>query len=180
MQTKILQEDPLFEGKIRHLFRCQHNACQCLPFNLKDADCMKLAPSNKLEIGTYTSGKIRVIGSCTLLAVHPDTQCLQEVTFHVTSHEGSVVLSCATALDLCLIQPHSNLDSIPYSASFITNKANYPRKKKIQKIRLVSKPNKNVCSSKEQSPSLLPAQRYSVNQCVIQEDKELSRYQVYS
>ena len=67
----------------------------------KDADCMKLAPSNKLKIGTYTAGKIKVIGSCTLLVVHPGTQCLQEVTFHVTSHEGSVVLSCVTTLDLC-------------------------------------------------------------------------------
>ena len=37
---------------------------------------------------------------------------------------------------------------------------------------LVSKPKKNMCSSKEQSHKLLPAQGYSVNQCVIQEDKE--------
>ena len=37
---------------------------------------------------------------------------------------------------------------------------------------LVSKPKINVCSSKEPSPKLLPAQKYSVNQCVIQEDKE--------
>ena len=36
----------------------------------KDADCMKLAPSSKLEIATYTADKIKVIGSCTLLVVH--------------------------------------------------------------------------------------------------------------
>ena len=62
----------------------------------KDTYCMELAPSCKLEIGAYTTDKIKVIGSCTLLVVHPDTQCLKEVTFHVTSHEGSVVLSCVT------------------------------------------------------------------------------------
>ena len=39
----------------------------------KDADGMKLAPSSKLEIGTYTSDQIKVIGSCTLFEVHPDT-----------------------------------------------------------------------------------------------------------
>ena len=96
----------------------------------------------------------------------------KEVTFHVTNHEGSVVLSCATTLDFCLIQPCSNLDSIPYSASLITSKADDSRKKKSQKNMLVSKPMKNVCSSKEQSSKLLPAQGYSVNQCVIQEKKK--------
>ena len=62
----------------------------------KDPDCKRLAPSSKLEIGTYTTDKIKVIGSCTLLVVHPDTQCFKEVTFHVTSLQGSVVLSCVT------------------------------------------------------------------------------------
>ena len=69
----------------------------------KDPDCKKLAPSSKLQIGTYTMDKIKVIASCTLLVVHPDTQCLKEVTFHVTSHGGSVLLSCVTTLELSLI-----------------------------------------------------------------------------
>ena len=115
---------------------------------------MKLAPSSKLDIGTYTADKINVIGSCTLLAVHPDTQCLKEVTFHVTSHEGSVVLFCATTLDLCLIQPHSNLDSFPFSASLITGKADYSRKTKSQKNMSVLRPKKNMCSNKEQPPKI--------------------------
>ena len=133
---------------------------------------MKLAPQPQLEIGTYTADKIKVIGSCRLLVVHPDIPCLKEVTFNVISHEGSVVLSCVTTLDLCFIQPCSNLDSIPSSASLIASKANYLRKKKSQKYMLVSKPKKNVCSRKEQSPKLLLAQGYSVNQCVMYEDKE--------
>ena len=60
-------------------------------------DC-KAYSSSKLEIGTYTAGEITVVGSCTLFAVHPDTQCLKEVTVHVTSHEGSAVTSCVTTL----------------------------------------------------------------------------------
>ena len=93
-----------------------------------DKDCMKVTPSSKLEIGIYTSGKIKVIRSCTLLAVQPDTQCLKEVTFHITSHVCSVVLSYVTTLELNLIQPCSNLDFVPYNASMITSKADYARK----------------------------------------------------
>ena len=133
----------------------------------KDADCKKLAPSSKLEIGTYTTDKIKVTGSCTLLAVHPDTQCLKEVTFNITSHEGSVVLSCVTTLELSLIQPSSSLNLVPSSASLISNKADYPRKNELWKNIKVSKPSMNVCSSEKQSPKLLPVQGYSVNQCVM-------------
>ena len=140
------------------------------PLIFKDADCMKLAPSNKLQTGTYTADKIRVIGSCTLLAIHPDTQCLKEVTFHVTSHEGSVVLSCVTTLELCLIQPHSNLESIPSSASLIASNADHPRQSK--KNMQVSKPGTNVCSSKEQSHLVSKSEGYHINQCVLYEEKD--------
>ena len=115
-----------------------------------------LLPAANYKIGTYTTDKIKVILSCTLFVVHPDTQCLKEVTFHVTSHEGSVVLSCATTLELSLIQPHNNLDFIPSSTSLISSNADHPRKNKSQKSMLVSKPNQNVCSSKEQSHIVLP------------------------
>ena len=54
-----------------------------------DPDCKKPAHSSK-EIGTYTTDKITIIGSCELLVVHPDTSSLKPIIFHVTSHEGSV------------------------------------------------------------------------------------------
>ena len=101
-----------------------------------------LAPSSKLEIGTYTSDKSKVIGSCTSPVVHQDTQCLKEATFHITSHEASIVLSYVTTLEFCLIQPHMNLDSIPSSTNLITSNAEHPRKSK--KNMQVSKPSKNV------------------------------------
>ena len=106
----------------------------------EDPDCKMLAPSSKLELETYTTDKIKVMRSCTLFVVHPDTQYLKEVTFNVTSHEGSVVLSCVTTFELSLIQLHTNLDHIPSSASLISNKADHPRKNKSQKNIQVSKP----------------------------------------
>ena len=139
----------------------------------KDVDCMKLPPRSKMEIGTYTSDKINVIRSCTLLVVHQDTQCLQGVKFHVTSNEGSVVLFCATTLDLCSSQQFG-LYSIQCQ---LHNKQIRLSKEKEAPEKYVSikAQEKNVCSSKEHSPTLLPAQGYSVNQCVIQEEKEKNK-----
>ena len=65
-------------------------------------DCEMLAPS-KLEIGTYTTNKVKVVCSCQFYLVHPHTKCLQEVTFYVGSNNGSVLLSYATTLALGLI-----------------------------------------------------------------------------
>ena len=95
-------------------------------------DCEKLTPSSKLEIGIYTTNKIKVIGSCILFVVHPDTQCLQEVTFYITSHEGNVVLSCTTTLGLSLIQPHTSLDHLPKGASLVSSSAYHPIKNESQ------------------------------------------------
>ena len=94
--------------------------------NYYDPDCNKFAPSSK-EIGTYTTDEIKIIGSYELLVVHPDTNCLMEITLHITSHKGNVVLSCETSLGLSLIQPCSNLDQIPDSASLIWSNADHSR-----------------------------------------------------
>ena len=84
----------------------------------KDEDCTKLAPSNRLSVKTHTTEKIKIVGSCKLFIVHPDTKCLQEITFHVVSHEGSVIISCATSIDLNLTQPHRYLDVVPEKRHF--------------------------------------------------------------
>ena len=79
----------------------------------KDPDCKQLASSTKVAIRTYTTNKINIVGSCSLFAVHPDISKLKQVTFYVTSHDSSVVLSCKTSLKLNLIHSCSNLDQIP-------------------------------------------------------------------
>ena len=37
-------------------------------------DCMKLAPSSMLQIGTYTTDKVKVVESSVLYVVHPDNK----------------------------------------------------------------------------------------------------------
>ena len=70
-----------------------------------DPELQKLAPS-ELEIGTYTTNAVKLVGSCDFYLVHPDTKHLQEVTLYV----ASVLLSQVTTLALGLIQPHTRLD----------------------------------------------------------------------
>ena len=95
-----------------------------------DPDYKKLAPGSKVTMRTYTTDKINIAGSCSLFAVHPDTCNLKQVTCHVTSHEDSLVLSCVTTLELGLIQHCNNLEnSIPPTASLISSKAHYPKKR---------------------------------------------------
>ena len=65
-----------------------------------------------------------------MFVVHPDTKLLHEVTFQVTSHEGSVIVSCATSLELGLIHPHRKLDELPEEGSLIYSRADMPKKKK--------------------------------------------------
>ena len=99
----------------------------------KDPDCEQLAPSTKVTIRTYTTDKINIVGSCSLFAGHPDTSSLKQVTFYVTSHEGSAVLSCETSLKLSLIHPLSNLDLIPNCSSLVCSNADHSMKKKSKK-----------------------------------------------
>ena len=106
----------------------------------QDLDCKKLTP-NKPEIGTYTTDTVKLVGSCVFHLVHPDTKCLQEVTFYVASNNGSVWLSCVTMLALGLIQPCTRLDYLPPRASLITSSSNHAKKTKSQV---------NVCVSKKE------------------------------
>ena len=95
----------------------------------KDQDCTKLEPSTKAAVKTYTTEKIKIVGSCKMFVVHLDTRLLHEVTFQVTNHESSVIVSCATSLELSLIHPHTNLDAVPEEGSLICSKTDMPKKK---------------------------------------------------
>ena len=66
-----------------------------LDFN--DAKMQKLAPS-KLQVGTYTTDTVKMVGSCTFYIVHPNKKKLIEVTFYVAMNNGSVLLSCKNHL----------------------------------------------------------------------------------
>ena len=98
-----------------------------LVFN--DSKMQKLAPSN-LQVGTYTTDTVKIVGSCKFYLVHLDTKKLMEVTFYVAMNAGSVLLSCKTTLLLGLIQPRSRLDYLPPRAGLITSSADHPKRTK--------------------------------------------------
>ena len=49
-------------------------------FMLKDPEMKKAAPSS-LETRTYTTGTVKIVGSCMFYLVHVDTKKLMDVTF---------------------------------------------------------------------------------------------------
>ena len=95
----------------------------------KDPQMKKLTPSN-LQVGTYTTDPVKIVGSCKFHLVHPDTKKLLETTFYVVMNDGSVLLSCKTTLQLGLIQPRARLDYLLPRASLITSSADHPKNTK--------------------------------------------------
>ena len=94
-----------------------------------DPNLHKLTP-NKLQIGIYTNDTIKIVGTCKLYVVHPDTKKLIETIFYVATNDGSVLLSCKSTLALDLIQPRSRLDYLPPKASLITSTQDHLKKTK--------------------------------------------------
>ena len=74
-----------------------------------------------------------------------------EVTFQVTSHEGSVIVSCAASFEVGLIQPHRDLDDISDSGSLIYSKVDPLVKQKYNKSVPVFKLSDNIRSREVQA-----------------------------
>ena len=109
-----------------------------------------LAPS-ALEIETYTTDTVKIIGSCVYYLVHLGTKKLHEVTFFVAINDGNVLLSCTTTLVLGLIQSYTRLHYLPPRTSLITSSVDHPKKTKSQVT---------VHSSRKESA-------VSIQQCVV-------------
>ena len=93
----------------------------------KDPILRKLVPS-KLEVGTYTNDMVKLVGSCQLYLIHPDSKKLVETTFLKATNDGSVLLACESTLACGLIQPRSRLDYLPPRASLITSSQDHQKK----------------------------------------------------
>ena len=124
-------------GKKTRILRAKVDTCSntnIMPASIykiiyNDPDCIKLQPSKKKGIQTYTKQKIPMIGSCELFVLHSDDQCFHKVKFQVVSVEGSVIISCATSINLNLIQIPKQLDTnIPDGASLIYSSVDAPGK----------------------------------------------------
>ena len=97
----------------------------------QDQDLRKLNPCN-LKIGMYTTDTIQIIGTTVIYLIHPDTKQPTEMTFHIASSNGSVLLSCSTSLQLGLIHHRPRLHYLPPQASLITSKEDHPKNTKMQ------------------------------------------------
>ena len=95
----------------------------------QDQDLKRLTPCY-LKIGTYMTNTIRIIGTTIIYLIHPESKKPTEMTFHVASNEGSMLLSCNISLTLGLIQSRPSLDYLPPRASLITSNEDHPRKNK--------------------------------------------------
>ena len=97
----------------------------------QDNNLRKLNPCN-LKIGTYTADSIKIIGTMVIYLIHPDSKQPTEMTFHIASSEGSVLLSCNASVQLGLIHHRPQLDYLPPQASLITSKEDHPRSTNMQ------------------------------------------------
>ena len=143
-----------------------------LVFN--DAEMQKLAPS-KLQVGTYTTDTVKIVGSCTFYLVHPDTKKLIEVTFYVAINDGSVLLSCKTTLLLGLIQPRPRLDYLlPRASLYHQLCRSLQRKQKqyyIQQQHVVS-----TQTTKQEVATQTPAAKRQVPKVITSKDMILHEY----
>ena len=81
-----------------------------------------------MEIETYTSEIVKIIGTCHFYLVHPESKHLLKVTFFIAKENGSVLLSCRTTMELGLIKPHAHLDYLPPKARLLTSTCDQPSK----------------------------------------------------
>ena len=66
--------------------------------------------------------------------LHPGYKCFLKVLFHVVNVEGSVIVLCATSINLNLMQIHNELDTkIPDCARLYYSSADKPRANKEKK-----------------------------------------------
>ena len=102
----------------------------CLMFN--DPGLKKLTPSS-MEIETYTTELVKIIGMCYFYLVHPNSKQLMKVMFFIAKDNGSILLSCRTAMELGLIKPRACLNYLLPKARLLTSTCDQPSKTKIYK-----------------------------------------------
>ena len=133
----------------------------------------KLDPNN-LQVGTYTTYTLKIVGTCTFYHVHTDTKKLIEVTFYVVMNDESVLLSFKTTLLLGLIQPRPRLDYLPPRASFITSSADHP--KKIKAILHIQKQEVFTQTSKQEVAAKTPAAKRHDSKLITSKEMILCEY----
>ena len=124
----------------------------------KDPELKKLAPST-MEIGTYTTDTVKIMGFCVFYLVHLDTKKICEVTIFAPGNDGSVLLLCTTTLVFGLIQPRTRLEYLPPMVSLITSSVDYPKKTKCQATVHSSRKDCTVSPQKNVVPKLVTSKQ---------------------
>ena len=139
----------------------------------KDPEMKNLAPSS-LEIVTYTTDIVKIVGSCMFYLVHLDTKKLMDVTIFVAVNDGSMLLSCKTTLVLGLIQLRTKWDYLPPTASLITNSADHNKKTKAPLY--VQKQEVSAQRPTHEVAVQMPRQKYTVPKLVTSKEQILHEY----
>ena len=152
----------------------------CLMF--KDPGLKKLIPSN-MEIETYTTKVVKIIGMCYFYLVHPDSKQLRKVMFFIAKGNGSVLLSCRTTMELGLIKPRVHLDYLPPKARLLTSTCDQPSKTKIYKPTIhctkeTAKPIKKVAPQKDKisTPQLQHTMIQNDAQLIAKKEHIMARF----
>ena len=155
-------------------------AVYCLMF--RDPELKKLTPSN-MEIETYTTDVVKIIGMCYFYLVHPDSKKLMKVMFFIMKENGSILLSCRTTMELGLIKPHSHLDYLPPKARLLTSTCDQPSKTKVYKPTIQCTKERATLSKKITSqqntisyPPLHPNMTQMKDQLVTQKEHIMARF----
>ena len=152
----------------------------CLMFN--DPRLKKLIPSN-MEIETYTTEVVKIIGMCYFYLVHPDSKHLMKVMFFIAKENSSILLSCRTTMELGLIKPRTHLDYLPSKAKLLTSTCDQPSitkqyKPTIQCTKESTKPSKQIAPQKViiSHPQLHPNAIQPNDQLVTQKEHIMARF----
>ena len=153
-------------------------AVYCLMF--KDPQLKKLTPSN-MEIETYTTEVVKIIGMCHFYLVHPESKQLSKVMFFVAKENGSILLSCRTTMELGLIKPHVHLDYLPPKARLLTSTCDQPSKTKFYKpVIHCTKETSNVIVVPQKDNTSNPPSKHNItkedNQLVTRQEHIMAQF----
>ena len=113
------------EDESGHMCWHQHYAYQCIPDDISWPTMQKTVthrhPSHSND------SVLQLVGRCKLHMLHPNTWQKLATTFYITHDEGSVLVSCATSLELELITIKARLNEVPKHIPIYTSALDTPQ-----------------------------------------------------
>ena len=92
----------------------------------------------KIRVSTYNDSTLELLGQCILYFPHPETKQMVQTTFYITKDEGSILMSCATTLDLKLISIRPRLNEVPEDFIIYTSTLDTPQQTNMYTVNMLS------------------------------------------